>query len=711
MKVAIGRQSTGKKYNHDLSFDVSTTSDYGFLQPFLCYECAAQDSVNLNFAQIVRLNPMPKPTFGQFFLKSYTSFVKIEDIYHPFASLLNGQVYTGAYASYIPDTVPTISHAALNAIMHMFSEISIFELDGVSTGASVLGFNSLVEIVPDLMDYANVNEFMAQMSVRYNVWDSNFFSKMKIALQQACGDFELGHSSIPTWVDSGIDASRLDTAFASIQNFDWYMYFPHFGTATMTDVDKKVLVVGRFNNFARNFRKVLYGLGYKQNWSEDQISFLPLVAYYKSYFDLFVPQRDITWKDTPAFSIMEYLEQTGLSRVQDLISVNPQPEYDLPTRLARFFVDLALSYYTIDPDYASAHIVGTSTDVASQSQPSFNFLDSNGDLSSVLPITQNTQPVLDDLTNSSVTPSGLRILEQMTKLINRKTVYGGNLAQAMRAEYNSEYSDEVDSEFIGAQTVSCSPDPVMNTAETEQGSLGEFAGQCIGSSRSGGNKEVGLHFTAKAPGFVISMFTLVPESRMCQGVNPQLYHKEGADFFKDEFDAITLLPTRKAAIYGIEEFSISEIQSQEYDQGFGNIPNQTEDKVKQNLMNGDMTLGSTRASYLPFNIDKILPFTEFQYFNTVDKIYINALPADKLVAGTFWRFIGRDRWFGQFNRVFYNENAEGTSPVRNTFLNRYDDNFIVQMYVDFKLNSYKLPLSRSFDTGAFDDDIMEVQKS
>ena len=70
MKVAIGRQSTGKKYNHDLSFDVSTTSDYGFMQPFLCYECAAQDSVNLNFAQIVRLNPMPKPTFGQFYPQS-----------------------------------------------------------------------------------------------------------------------------------------------------------------------------------------------------------------------------------------------------------------------------------------------------------------------------------------------------------------------------------------------------------------------------------------------------------------------------------------------------------------------------------------------------------------------------------------------------------------------------------------------------------------
>lgn len=709
MKVAIGRQSTGKKYNHDLSFDVSTTSDYGFMQPFLCYECAAKDSVNLNFAQIVRLNPMPKPTFGQFFLKTYTSFVKIEDIYHPFASLLNGQVYTGAYASYIPETVPTISHAALNAILHMFSDVYFFQIDSPSiTTPGDLRFSGLVEVPYTIENDWYNSEFLAQMRTRYDVWDDDFFAKMSLALQEACGGLD-APDSFPHWRQSDLDTSDLDTTLAGIQNFDWYMFLPHFGTATQEEVDVPVLVCGRFMNFARNLRKILYGLGYKQNWSETQVSFLPLVAYYKCYFDLFVPQRDITWKDTPAFSIMEYLEQTGLSRVQDLISVNPQPEYHLLTRLARFFVDLALSYYTIDPDYASAHIVGTSTDVATQSSPIFNFLSATGsDVSVETDVYQ--QPMFEANARNLITPSGLRILEQMTKLINRRTVYGGNLAQAMRAEYNSEYSDEVDSEFIGAQTVSCSPDPVMNTAETDQGSLGEFAGQCIGSSRSPGNKEVGLHFTAKAPGFVISMFTLVPESRMCQGVNPQLYHKERADFFKDEFDAITLLPTRKAAIYGIEEFSFSETQSQQYDQGFGNIPNQTEDKVKQNLMNGDMTLGSTRASYLPFNVDKILPFTEF-YKSVMGGIEMHALPADLLVAGTFWRFIGRDRWFGQFNRVFYNENAEGTEASYNTFLRRYDDNFIVQMYVDFKLNSYKLPLSLSFDTGAFDDDIMEVQKS
>ena len=710
MKVAIGRQSTGKKYNHDLSFDVSTTSDYGFMQPFLCYECAAQDSVNLNFAQIVRLNPMPKPTFGQFYLKSYTSFVKIEDIYHPFASLLNNQVYTGAYASYVPDSVPTISHAALNAILHMFSDISFFGVDSPSIDeGKTLRFVGLTEVSPSVVLAWYRSEFITQMRTRYEVWDDNFFSKMRTALQEACGEYDEDYP-IPIWHSSGIDTSDLDNTLAGIQNFDWYMFFPHFGTGHPDkDTDTPMLVCGRFNNFARNLRKIFYGLGYKQNWSMAQVSFLPLVAYYKSYFDLFVPQRDITWKDTPAFSIMEYLEQTAINRVQDLISANPQPEYDLPTRLARFFVDLALSYYTIDPDYASAHIVGTSTDVASQGEPGFNYLNSAGSVTSISIDELATQPYIN-ANDYDITPSGLKALEMMTKLINRRTVYGGNLAQAMRAEYNSEYSDEVDSEFIGAQTVSCSPDPVMNTAETEQGSLGEFAGQCIGSSRSSGNKEVGLHFTAKAPGFVISMFTLVPESRMCQGVNPQLYHKERADFFKDEFDAITLLPTRKAAIYGIEEFSLSEVRSQVFDQGFGNIPNQTEDKVKQNLMNGDMTLGSTRASYLPFNVDKILPFTEFRK-SVMGGIEMNALPAELLVAGTFWRFIGRDRWFGQFNRVFYNENPQGTESSLNTFLNRFDDNFIVQMYCDFKLNSFKLPLSRSFDTGAFDDDIMEVEKS
>lgn len=67
---------------------------------------------------------------------------------------------------------------------------------------------------------------------------------------------------------------------------------------------------GRFTDRGRNFRKILLGLGYQLLLADQQVSILPLFAYYKTWFDLFAIQRDITWKDTRLLLSWSILSRT-----------------------------------------------------------------------------------------------------------------------------------------------------------------------------------------------------------------------------------------------------------------------------------------------------------------------------------------------------------------------------------------------------------------
>lgn len=122
MKVNIGRR-TGKKFPHTLPKNVYTSSQYGFVQPSLCRECPAQDTIDLRVASKVFLQPLVKPTFGRMFLKQYHNFVPTADIYHPYESMLAGKPYNGSgIAHYIPSGVPTVSLGFLTVCNYLMSD-------------------------------------------------------------------------------------------------------------------------------------------------------------------------------------------------------------------------------------------------------------------------------------------------------------------------------------------------------------------------------------------------------------------------------------------------------------------------------------------------------------------------------------------------------------------------------------------------------------
>lgn len=691
MKVKVKNAKVLPHHKHDLTHDVSTTYDWGHMQPLMCRELPAGSKSTLRVGQIVRLMSMVLPTFGRLSLNTYNVFVPMESIFHPYASLRAGQTYMGANRTYIPQQVLTITPWFLNCICKSMSTISIFNGQPVFNG--IRGFYvDKSQVQPEVITEELYNAYLEQT---------------------------LSSQLIQTELFSDISYLRKFVKFDNHQhfyNFDGYDWIDTFRTS-----DSYYIVCGKYHESARNFRKVLYGLGYKLIDNFEPVSALPLFAYYKAWFDLFAPQRDITWKDTACAGIQEYCEQNGIFNLyyDDFLAEKTDILY-------QFILDLCSTYYTQSPDFVSAHITGQR--ISTVANDLFATMDSRNEVLNSIG-TNNT--VINggvSFTNSNVAPVGrllnqsnLDLLERLTHRINAKTVIGGKIREFLKTQLGADYLDEDETYWIGSQKLDINISPVFSNAQTEQGYLGEFAGQ-----GAGGTQGETFTYENKVDGFWICMSAIVPDSRFAQGMDMNLKHVRKNDFYDPMFDSITLLPTSKKYIFAEANFSNRVVTpsddyqmqtSDAFEASFGNIPNMIEYCIAQNIQNGDMSLRSKRSSYLPFTLDKLLPYTE-EYDGDLTVSLFNT-PLDIVVNSTIWQYIGLYKWIGNYNRIFQNSGTVYPSMIQDIrdgkngiFYNQgYDDNFIGHNVLDFKVWNTKLPIRNSFQTGAFDEGAISLEKA
>ena len=478
MKINIRKQSSKRKYPHNLSHDVSTTSDFGFVQPILGREVTSDDSISLRVANVTRLAPMVKPTFGRVTVRQYNAYVPYEDIYHPFGSLLAGKSYRGSGPSYIPSIVPNLSERYFRLMVAMFGTVSIYSGMILDSNMRVQGsFTDLVEVVPSVelfdtvldnyLEYftlpnnKTMKEYFTLMSnmglVRKNHFSRNGIGKVDL----------LGNDLIDTWQYDGVG----------------------------------YLICWKLSRRGRNIRKVHLGLGNQLSSANQAFSLLPLFAYYKTWFDLFQPARDKTWKDTYLHSIIETLEQDNIS-MEQYISLNDQNmEYWISSLAA-----VGDCYYTQNPDYLSAHVVGQSVS-QSLDDVQYPFMNENDDVDNVGSVSNIWSPTLEP-SSGAVTQNALDVLRSLTNLRNISTAVGGRVKEFLQSIYGSEYRDEKESFFLGSHVYDVNISDVMSTAETSEGYLGEYAGRGIG-----GDEGKNLHFKSPGVGILLSLVAVVPDSQ------------------------------------------------------------------------------------------------------------------------------------------------------------------------------------------------------
>lgn len=686
MKANIPVLGRGNKNKHDLTHQVSTTSDFGFCQPVMCNEVEADSTSDIRIGQVVFLAPMVKPTFGKLSLNTYTSFVPIEDIWHAYGSFLARQSYHGSGSSYIPTKVPHIDQKLLWYILAghgIYTVVKPFEGGSsifINTDGSVVGsFEYMLD--NGQANQQIVNEFRIKISSHFGFnHDSTFFSPMTDLVPP------VGYSCMFTY---GPGSNHPDSL--TLEGCDWFFPF-------VSSRDSKVyLACGRYGQYSKNLLKILEGCGYTICPDSGQRSILPLVAFYKSYFDLFMPARQKTWKDTSAHALMEFIEQTGLSLIP-----NSDPESahgDSGALLVRFMDDLAECYYTQSPDYAAAHIVAGANTIAGQE--SIGAVRPNTSVTTVQ--NEPNQQAELILQNNKLGQAMLRLLKVVDKRVNIRSVTGGRIDNLLKALGYGQYRDNKESNFIGSQSIDIAMDPLWQSAATDQAWLGQLAGRGIAKDAGRSYK-----FTAKSPGYIISLMCIVPHSRMAQGADMQTMRLYPEDFFTEDYDAQTLVPTAKANIYGEGDMPrlVGSLET-----GFGNIPAYTEYKFKKNIVNGEMRMASTRASYLPWNLDKLLPYTQLSVDNNQRSFSISNFDGDLLVASPLWRYIGRYPWLGNFDRIFVNEGSDYSTRLKwfeqYFWYHRLDDNFFIDCYVSYDKYSRALPVADSWQTDAFGEHIKE----
>nr|DAH88964.1 MAG TPA: Major capsid protein [Microviridae sp.] len=123
-KISLGRSL--RTYTHDLSFDNNTTMSIGIVQPFLSQYLSAGDKINVSLKQLVRLAPMPVPSFARLSLVNKVKFVPMSDVFRGFESMLSRTpVYPSSHAAYIPTQVPSITNRFLVACLCCLSDTHI----------------------------------------------------------------------------------------------------------------------------------------------------------------------------------------------------------------------------------------------------------------------------------------------------------------------------------------------------------------------------------------------------------------------------------------------------------------------------------------------------------------------------------------------------------------------------------------------------------
>lgn len=722
MKINVGSSKLKSSY-FPISLDSSTSSNFGECIPTFCHEVVADSHVNIDMRQGVRFAPLSLPTFGKAYLHSYAYYHKFADLWAPYNDFVAQTPFTNSSgSSYIPLKAPSVPLALLWLICCTHCTWSLWKL-AASTVTSPAGAPLQVgsyQLQPLTIGYNDgvalnngLVRTLAEVSrcgdgyLPYGTRKTNFIYPLE---QSAPSQF------IPSSDDNAVTPVGSDFMIR-IPSGNLFQRAPGvlpFSTYDLSPASETVICL-KLNNSGKLLRKIFLGLGYQLKLVSNNVSFLPIFAFYKSYFQTFAPKRFVKFEQTYFGRLMTHLVNTGES-VMDTFTKHWA---DDPGYLPGLVDDLLTCFYTEDTDYYSSQIIGLVNDYAGDlMQPYVATLEAGATNLDLIQsnVSKNAPPAIDfnEASGGSGvvqhTQSQQNVLARLTNFVNRRSILGGKIADLLESVFGIPAKDVLkdDNPYVGSSIIDVDFSDVFSTAETAEGSLGEYAGKAIGA----GDADK-LDVKCSSPGLVLVFQTVIPRTQKVQGVNPNLFHTSPSDYYNPSFDGITLLPTNKLSLYCVDSpmESLVSVRS-----SFGNQAVFAEYKNRtQGILNGDLSLLSTKSTYDSFTMDQVLAnyvSQENVESSTVPGTIIATVTAPKtqnLTAGTMWRFIGRWLWLGNFDRIFVNTRQffdlfgaqDFTWDSRDSHTT--DDNLVIHNVVDLKINAPMLPNADSYMTKDLDE--------
>lgn len=656
-----------KSYSHNLSFDNNTTMEFGVLQPLLSQYMLPNSTIKVSSKQLVRLAPMPTPSFARMYLANFASFVKMTDVVPYHESLLSKIPFSSASQTYTPTSMPYSSNKFLQFYLLSISYYSLYE--------KVDNNYVLKDKLQDLDNNLSSTTYPARLA-----FVTDFFgSHANVALFKP---HYLGESFYSSW---NKDIRKVTPFSADYQVF--------------CGANDKYLFCFKYSAPALRLRKVFKGLGFGLMLQDtSSLSIAPLLAFFKAYYDRFGLVRELPFETTYCFKVIKEVENYTIDFSHNLLNSSSSSRYSL---FSHFLSELSNCWYTDSNSYIAAQRDKLSNGIASRtlSQPSLQFGNA-----SVLPNANDIQSPYVHRTgdNISFTQLTLDVLKRLTAFVNKDSAIGKRLSDWVRVHYGADVSNSLfeESNRINEWRTNIDIDDVFSTSDTadvgniDKGEyLGSYAGKGTGFSQNG--------FSYKAPvhGFIFVMSCIVPLSNTFQGNDPTLLGIDLDTIPQPEFDALGFEATNRSVFVDDNGVCDSKATDQYSSEIFGFVPRYTGYKVKKNVVNGDMSKGYYQTDLLPYFNDRLLYNVGYHVQSVADNADTYSVTlSNKQVpnASTEFQKLCSYGFIGNYNRLFYNDSDDTVFSFLSSGI--MSDNFIVQTVFDMRVSNFLKPIQNSYDT-------------
>jgi len=710
--------TTGKNNNSTkpLACDSSSTYQFGEVQPVLCMEMEAESSVKSFLRSQVRLGVLNVPTFGRMLYNVDARFIPMVDVYRPFEELISQQTFSTGDKTYVPTSVPVISVASLSAFVLSLADCTCYKLNPERPDEYVLlrGATDIRQVPLAEINYLRLAKafYHSSFSDVDDGWH-NYLGTRNLFSQYSLSEYIPRPGQGP-----GADSPSMKWIQVSPASAD-FMY-----RLNVVDEENEVtlLYCFRLNNDARRLYKILVGCGWQFDLSnQDKISFLPFLAFFKGYFDLYRPKTTadgpFTFDQTPAHRLMEQIVHYNVVDLDVASSINGYVE--------AFLLDLMVSTYFEDTDYVTSHISKPALSNAplkpAVSDPNGLGTSQSTGIQGSAGATSGTQPTLNgnptstSQTRFTDTAWNVKLLLRLLPYINKNTIIGGNIQKYLKAHGYGDVLENRDTFSAGATyQLPCRISDIDSVADTFNESTGEgdllgaYTGKGLGQTPS--DSPANFEYYTRVPGFFIMYATIIPLSRVSQGINPMLFHREKLEFYDSAFDALDFSVSRKSLVNGRSEVQtgIFDVQGDPQDPGspaqapFGFIPRYSEYCYLPNILNGGLSLRSNRSTFISYVLDKYYQsYSEYiKPLNDTDYLVDLSVGYNIPVATPQLRNIANPL-NGNFSRIFAQAQVVGGYDTRSSNLDWYnyeDDKFVVHNAIDVLYSSGKKKLSESFET-------------
>lgn len=501
---------------------------------------------------------------------------------------------------------------------------------------------------------------------------------------------------------------------------------------TVTDFDScKIRLVFKLSSFGKRLRKILIGLGYDVNLAnDDYVSILPLIAYYKAWWDSFAPERFKNFYETNAWKLIQDVMSRGAAT--DLVTMFNQGTAgaDIRSHFIGFMADLGTCFATEKMDVISAatdqYYGQTDTTTLGSGMRSIQTVVMQA-LNSVLGndaiavgvdqdgsahiSNASSYQVLNGIGKLFETNSGQPVLTQpqidsLKKayvMLNKTSVAGQKVEEILRSLGYGDYVEECKGKFISGSDDTIKISDVVATAATSEAELGQYGGRGLGMGK------FQFSFSTNRHGYLIVLSTVVPESGY---VNAPIHENEAitpARMYNPELDGLAYEAIQKKQLVGSPLISDGS-----YRETFGFLPTYSQWKFMSNKANGDFSLNSRKQYLTPYTLDKYIPVSNANVYRVEDTVgHAGSETAicsprftysDLPTAGEDWRYVNKFPWNGDFNRIF-SEQDDGYewsvfSPNNNAFLyNSFEfDNFMNHTVFDVAYFAHMKSIEDSYGT-------------